>query len=84
MASSKIDLDGSIEQIAMLDESDQNKDEKNCDQCTVIREHLVMQVFQSLGLSDRTLLAIENDLRDQQSRTKAALELKQVVTEPKA
>ena len=31
MASSKIDLDGSIEQIAMLDESDQNKDEKNCD-----------------------------------------------------
>lgn len=77
MALQKVDLDGKIEQIATLN------GEIQCEECTEIREHLVMQLFQSLGLTDKTLLNIEMDLREQQARTKAAIELKQAVTAQK-
>ena len=58
MTKQKVDLDGNIEQIALL-----NDGELDC-KCTEIREHLVMQMFQTLGLTDKTLLSIEMDLRD--------------------
>jgi len=39
MAQQKVDLDGKIEQIATLN------GEIQCEECTEIREHLVMQLF---------------------------------------
>lgn len=39
MALQKVDLDGKIEQIATLN------GEIQCEECTEIREHLVMQLF---------------------------------------
>ena len=66
MSSFQIAADGKVEQIGLAgDGSDNDLKIMEAANGLPIRDTFVIQMFKSLGLNDRTLIEIENDLRSQ-------------------
>lgn len=69
IANQKIDIDGKLDQLM----AGENKEKVEKELGTSVENTLVVSMFKSMGLSDKTLLMIEQDLRVQKKDSKEVL-----------
>lgn len=67
----RVNVDGDISQMGLVGKENELQIMESSNAGVPIRDTFIVSLFKSLGLSDRTILEIENDLRDQ---TKVELE----------
>ena len=72
MANQKIDIDGKLDQLV----AGENKEKVEKELGSKVEDTLVVSVFKSMGMSDKTMLMIEQDLRDQKESKEVLRDLK--------
>lgn len=72
MANQRIDIDGKLDQLV----AGENKEKVEKELGTKVEDTLVVSVFKSMGMSDKTMLMIEQDLRDQKDSKEVVKGLK--------
>ena len=65
MSSYKVDVNGNIEQIGVISSDSEMKLMEAANGGVPIKDQFIISLFKSMGLSDRTLLEVENDMREQ-------------------
>jgi hypothetical protein len=73
MSQFHIDVNGKIDQIGVMNNDSEMKLMEAANGGVPIQDQFLISMFKSMGLSDRTLLEVEHDLREQ---TRLSLEAK--------